>query len=465
MKDPAGTVTQPSPLPDGDETVRPVVLPGVTVSTAANGNGTSVKPENTVKNLVPKSQDALDVNTLRPTERQSGNQAQSRQLQGLLDHTNSGLNAATSETMQDRSDTPGRPRSVHFVQSADAHLDAENKYQVQRMIGNGSFGVVHEAVHLESGRRVAIKKVLQVRHVSYIRERLQDPQFKNRELSIMIELSHPNIVRMFDYYYTETIRDKDRQRYLNLVMEFVPGTVHRVMRSYFKRYNQMPLKLVKVYAFQMCRALGYLHAIGVCHRDLKPHNLLVDLETNALKLCDFGSAKKLQTGEPSVSYICSRFYRAPELMLGATEYTTAIDSWSIGCVIAELLIGKPMFAGDTSIDQLVKIIQVLGTPTIEQMYAMHPNYQNVTFPNIRPADLTKVFPKNTPQNAIDFVSSFLQYDPKERMKPLEALAHEFFDDILNNNTDVQLPENLLEFTKQELDLMSEDCKLKLGIVN
>ncbi|CDR97252.1 protein kinase domain containing protein, putative [Babesia bigemina] len=344
-------------------------------------------------------------------------------------------------------------QGVQAARATDPQVNPEDKYQVERMIGNGSFGVVHEAVQKETGKRVAIKKVL------------QDPRYKNRELGIMLELSHPNIVFLFDYFYTESVREQERQRYLNLVMEFVPGTVHRVMRSYFKKYSQMPLKLIKIYAFQLCRALGYLHSMGVCHRDLKPHNLLVDLQTNVLKLCDFGSAKKLMPGEWSVAYICSRFYRAPELMLGANEYTTAIDIWSIGCVIGELLMGKPMFAGDTSVDQLVKIIQVLGTPTIEQMHAMNPNYTNVTFPNIRAADLSRVFPRNTPAVAIEFVTLFLRYDPKERIQPLEALGHKFFDEILYDpSPEIHVPENLLDFTKQELELMSDSCKQKLGIV-
>ncbi|GFE52999.1 kinase domain containing protein protein [Babesia ovis] len=415
-------------------------------------NGTYLNVEFNNESLMIAYSKPPGTTTLRPPERQDVVQAQSRHPHALQGNSQGGSNVKVAEGTQDMNTSVGGNQPAQ-LRGADTQTSTDSKYQVQRMIGNGSFGVVHEAVHVETGRRFAIKKVL------------QDPRYKNRELSIMLELSHPNIVYMFDHFYTESVREQETQRYLNIVMEFVPGTVHRVMRSYFKRYNQMPITLIKIYAFQICRALGYLHAVGVCHRDLKPHNLLVDLETNVLKLCDFGSAKKLLAGEMSVAYICSRFYRAPELMLGATEYTTAIDIWSVGCVIGELLMGKPMFAGDTSIDQLVKIIQVLGTPTIEQMYAMHPNYQNVTFPNIRPADLSKVFPKNTPPVAIDFVAQFLRYDPKERVQPLEALSHEFFNDILHNpNTDVFVPENLLEFTKQELDVMSDNCKRKLGIV-
>lgn len=115
----------------------------------------------------------------------------------------------------------------------------------------------------------------------------------------------------------------------------------------------------------MFRGLAYIHAIGICHRDIKPQNLLVDPSTHILKICDFGSAKKLIKGEPNVSYICSRYYRAPELIFGCTDYNNIIDMWSVGCVIAELLLGQPIFPGESGVDQLVEIIKVLGTPTKE----------------------------------------------------------------------------------------------------
>lgn len=98
---------------------------------------------------------------------------------------------------------------------------------------------------------------------------------------------------------------------------------------------------------------------SLLRRDIKPHNLLVDPVRHVLKLCDFGSAKAFVKGEPNVAYICSRFYRAPELIFGSTEYTTAIDVWSFGCVFAELLSGSPLFPGSSGVDQLVEIIKVL----------------------------------------------------------------------------------------------------------
>ncbi|KAK3441457.1 hypothetical protein EUGRSUZ_B01797 [Eucalyptus grandis] len=199
-------------------------------------------------------------------------------------------------------------------------------YMAERVVGQGSFGVVFQAKCLETGETVAIKKVL------------QDKRYKNRELQTMRLLDHPNVVSLKHCFFSETEKD---ELYLNLVLEYVPETVHRVIKHYNKLNQRMPIIYVKLYTYQIFRALSYIHrCIGVCHRDIKPQNLLVNPHTHQVKLCDFGSAKVLVKGEPNISYICSRYYRAPELIFGATEYTTAIDIWSAGCVLAELLLGQ-----------------------------------------------------------------------------------------------------------------------------
>jgi glycogen synthase kinase 3 beta len=141
--------------------------------------------------------------------------------------------------------------------------------------------------------------------------------------------------------------------------------------------------LIKLYVYQLIRALAFIHSFGFAHRDIKPQNLLVDPTSQVLKLCDFGSAKKLVKGEPNVAYICSRYYRAPELIFGATEYAPIIDVWSVGCVFAELLLGHPLFPGESGVDQLVEIIKILGTPTKEQILIMNPNYTEFKFPQIK----------------------------------------------------------------------------------
>jgi glycogen synthase kinase 3 beta len=119
--------------------------------------------------------------------------------------------------------------------------------------------------------------------------------------------------------------------YLNLVLEYVPETVYRASRHYAKLKQPMPMLQIKLYMYQLLRSLAYIHSVGICHRDIKPQNLLLNPATGVLKLCDFGSAKILVAGEPNVSYICSRYYRAPELIFGATNYTTNIGGQFFFC--------------------------------------------------------------------------------------------------------------------------------------
>ncbi|KAL1769121.1 glycogen synthase kinase-3 alpha [Sigmodon hispidus] len=317
----------------------------------------------------------------------------------------------------------------------------EVAYTDIKVIGNGSFGVVYQARLAETRELVAIKKVL------------QDKRFKNRELQIMRKLDHCNIVRLRYFFYSSG--EKKDELYLNLVLEYVPETVYRVARHFTKAKLIIPIIYVKVYMYQLFRSLAYIHSQGVCHRDIKPQNLLVDPDTAVLKLCDFGSAKQLVRGEPNVSYICSRYYRAPELIFGATDYTSSIDVWSAGCVLAELLLGQPIFPGDSGVDQLVEIIKVLGTPTREQIREMNPNYTEFKFPQIKAHPWTKVFKSRTPPEAIALCSSLLEYTPSSRLSPLEACAHSFFDELRCLGT--QLPNNrplppLFNFSPGELSI-------------
>ena len=310
------------------------------------------------------------------------------------------------------------------------------------MIGNGSFGVVYQAKLCETGEMVAIKKVL------------QDKRFKNRELQIMRRLEHCNIVKLMYFFYTSG--EKKDEIYLNLVLEFIPETVYKVARQYSKSKQTIPVTFIKLYMYQLFRSLAYIHSQGICHRDIKPQNLLLDPDSGILKLCDFGSAKHLVRGEPNVSYICSRYYRAPELIFGATDYTTNIDVWSAGCVFAELMLGQPIFPGDSGVDQLVEIIKVLGTPTREQIKEMNPNYTEFKFPQIKAHPWQKVFRARTSPEAIDLVSRLLEYTPSARITPLQACAHTFFDELREAGTKLQphgkdLPP-LFNFTEAELKI-------------
>lgn len=318
-----------------------------------------------------------------------------------------------------------------------------NAYALIKTTGNGAFGMVFQAKDTSTGRIVALKKVF------------QDKRYKNRELSILKELKHPNCCYLFDYFYS-TASDNPDEEYLNLIMEFMPETLYKEVRTYTKQQKQMNVLLIKLYSYQIIRALVYIHALGICHRDIKPQNILTDPETHELKLCDFGSAKKLVAGEPNVSYISSRPYRAPELIFGATEYTPSIDLWSSGCVIAEMVLQQPIFAGESSLEQIVEIIKVLGTPNKQQIQSMNPEYTEYRFPVIKPESWERVFKgKNMPPEFFDLIDKMLMFSPEKRTKPLYLLAHPFFDELRDKKTKLEngkpLP-NLFNFNKVEMGI-------------
>ncbi|KAL7089169.1 hypothetical protein ACP275_13G172100 [Erythranthe tilingii] len=341
----------------------------------------------------------------------------------------------------------------HIISTTIGGKNGEPKqtvsYMAERVVGTGSFGVVFQAKCIETGESVAIKKVL------------QDRRYKNRELQLMRTMDHPNVVSLKHCFFSTTSKN---ELFLNLVMEYVPETMFRVLKHYSNMKQRMPLIYVKLYTYQILRGLAYMHSVaGVCHRDLKPQNVLVDPVTHQVKICDFGSAKVLVRGEANISYICSRFYRAPELIFGATEYTTSIDIWSAGCVLAELLLGQPLFPGENAVDQLVEIIKVLGTPTREEIRCMNPNYTDFRFPQIKAHPWHKVFQKLMPPEAIDLASRLLQYSPNLRLSALDACSHPFFDELREPNARLpngrQLPP-LFNF-KQELSGASSDLINKL----
>jgi len=298
-------------------------------------------------------------------------------------------------------------------ENKSAKAGADLQFTSTKVVAKGSFGVVFKATLASTGEQVAIKKVL------------QDPRYKNRELQILRMLKHPNIVDLKNFFYAKAEQDGV---FLNLVMEYIPFTVHYVLKKYMNESKCVPTRVTKVYMYQIFRALEYVHSLGVCHRDIKPHNLLVDTRTHVCKICDFGSAKILQKGQRNVAYICSRYYRAPELVLDAVEYTTAIDMWSAGCVFAEFFLGNPIFLGRSKTDQLVEIIKILGTPTNEDCKLMNPKHHG-NLPPHKGKPWPQFWGKKAPQDAIELMSQILCYRPMERLTATQAMAHGFFDSI------------------------------------
>ena len=393
-----------------------------------------------------------------PPQQQSASKSLVEPRQSIVQSIDS--NTYATETVATNVNNPlvdGRRPSVIASNVTTTKNMKSISYAAERVIGNGSFGVVYQATVIETGEIVAIKKVL------------QDRRFKNRELQIMGLLDHPDVVSLKHCFYSKgdkkdsnnTPSDKtESDIYLNLVMEYVPDTIHRTIRAHTKANKFIPSLYVKVYLWQILRACNYIHTVGVCHRDIKPQNLLLNTKTHEVKMCDFGSAKQLQPSEPNVSYICSRYYRAPELVFEATDYSTAIDIWSVGCVFGEMLLGNPLFPGDSGVDQLIEIIKILGTPSKDEIHAMNPKHTTFKFPSIKSHPWNKIFrgKSGADTNAIDLLTNMLQYNPTKRINPLVALSHAYFDELREIGIKLPngkpLPNGVFDWIDMELQQMA-----------
>lgn len=326
-------------------------------------------------------------------------------------------------------------------------------YTAQRVLGKGSFGVVYQAQVIETGEIVAIKSI-----------RMQE---NDREVQLLKELDgHPNIVSLRGAFLSDegTTQQGNPQASgtkLNLVLEFLSDTLHRVIKHYNQLATRMTPFYVKLYLFQLTRGLAFIHGRGIVHCDIKPQNLLIDGKSQTLKICDFGTAKRMQFGELQRSYVCSRYYRAPELILGATNYTTAVDLWSIGCVFGEMILGQPMFTGKDGINQLVEIIKVLGTPSTQQLRAMNPNYPEYEFaPRVVAHPWDKVLKGLADRQAYELIDRMLTYDPAARLPPLHVLMHPYFGELKSNEKQAEC-KVLFSFREDELWWLTEQERSQL----
>ena len=290
-----------------------------------------------------------------------------------------------------------------------------HRYQLEKVVGHGAFGIVWRA-RTEDGEIVAIKKVL------------LDRRYHNRELQMMKVMEHDNVVRL-RHSFEKNGRKKD-ETFLHLVMDYLPETIRSIALKYHKRAKRFHPDHIKAYLWQTFGALEYIHARRICHRDIKPDNLLCDPASLKCRLCDFGCSKVLVKGQPNVSYICSRYYRAPELMFGATEYSVSVDVWSVGTILMELLLGHLPYQGQDSTQQhLVEIMKLLGTPTDHDLQAMRATCCADDLPKLRAYPWERMFPAQTPEAAIDLAQRLLTYDPEKRLTASAALRHAFFDGV------------------------------------
>ncbi|CAF1090278.1 unnamed protein product [Rotaria sp. Silwood1] len=346
-------------------------------------------------------------------------------------------------------DTP-LPLSTTTSINSSLNYAVELQIGEREKIGQGTFGKVYKAKLITTQEIVAIKEV-------EIEEK-----FKSRELDILKTMIHPNIVRLKYFFHSSSIKD-----ILCLIMEYMPMSAHRLISNYRHNHKILPLFYIKLFCYQMLRGLGYLHIHGVAHRDVKPANMIVDYEAGILKICDLGSAKKLNKNEKSVSYVCTRYYRAPELLLGCTEYTTAVDIWSAGCCLAEFLNGYAIFRGIDSSDQMYRIIKIIGIPTRDELREMNPRYTgsvDLTVITFTPRTLRGYLPERTQESAFILLEQLLKYKPNERLTCQAALASEFFSELKQHSILLPNKRNLPPLFNFREDELSKNSHLYSAVV-
>ncbi|KAJ3268165.1 Mitogen-activated protein kinase 14 [Terramyces sp. JEL0728] len=292
------------------------------------------------------------------------------------------------------------------------------RYEITRELGQGAYGYVCAAKNRATGQEVAVKKVTKIFDKDILAKRAI------REVKLLKHFNgHENITSLFDI----DLEDPQNFNEIYLVIDLMEADLHQIIRS------QQPLTDAhyQYFVYQLCRGLKYIHSAQVLHRDLKPGNLLVNADCE-LKICDFGLARGFaETQEHNAGfmteYVATRWYRAPEIMLSFKQYTKAIDMWSVGCIMAELLGGKPLFKGRDYVDQLNQILAVCGTPDDETLSRIGSERAQMYIKNL--AFMPKVpfqtlFPNASPE-AIDMLESLLQFDPAKRITIEQALEHPY----------------------------------------
>ncbi|KAJ7075116.1 kinase-like domain-containing protein [Mycena belliarum] len=294
---------------------------------------------------------------------------------------------------------------------------AQNNYIQLEKLGEGTYATVFKGRSKTTNEIVALKEI-------HLDAEEGTPSTAIREISLLKELKHINILRLHDVIHTETK--------LILVFEFCEQDLKRYMDQHGNRGALEP-NTVRSFMFQLLKGTNFCHENQVLHRDLKPQNLLINRKME-LKLGDFGLARAF--GVPVNTFsneVVTLWYRAPDVLLGSRTYSTSIDLWSCGCIFAEMISGIPLFRGKDNNDQLLHIMKILGTPSHQQLSKMLKDSPEIVlkdFPPMPKANLAQVIPKASPL-ALDLLERLLKFDPSERLSAADALSHPYFTETAN----------------------------------
>ncbi|XP_020261534.1 cyclin-dependent kinase G-2 isoform X1 [Asparagus officinalis] len=328
----------------------------------------------------------------------------------------------TDSEDEDRAKTPEPEnppqRTINMLQGCRS----VDEFERLNKIDEGTYGVVYRAKDKKTGEVVALKKV------KMEKEREGFPLTSLREINILLSFHHPSIVDVKEVVVGSSLDS------IFMVMEYMEHDLKALMETMKQPFSQSEVKCLML---QLLSGVKYLHDNWVLHRDLKTSNLLLNNQ-GELKICDFGLAR--QYGSPLKPYthlVVTLWYRSPELLLGAKEYSTAIDMWSLGCIMAELLAKEPLFSGKTEFDQLDKIFRTLGTPNekIWPGFAKLPGVK-VNFVRQPYNRLREKFPPTSfsgrptlSEAGFDLLNKLLTYDPEKRITAEAALDHDWFREV------------------------------------
>ncbi|CRH03837.1 mitogen-activated protein kinase 1, putative [Plasmodium relictum] len=292
------------------------------------------------------------------------------------------------------------------------------KYEIIKKIGKGAYGIVFKAKCKKNNKIVAVKKIFDAFQNS------TDAQRTFREIMFLYQLNgHDNIIRLMDVLKAKNDND------IYLVFDYMETDLHEVIKA------DLLEEIHKKYIiYQLLRALKYIHSGLLLHRDIKPSNILLNSECH-IKVADFGLARSISTevNENKIpvltDYVATRWYRAPEILLGSTNYTEGVDMWSLGCIMGELLSGKPLFRGNSTMNQLEKIIEIIGKPNrrdIEDIKSPFAETIISSFVDNKKKSLSDVFHKAS-KESLDLLQKLLQFNPSKRISAENALKHKYVE--------------------------------------
>ncbi|XP_066925888.1 cyclin-dependent kinase-like 1 [Clytia hemisphaerica] len=287
------------------------------------------------------------------------------------------------------------------------------RYENMGLVGEGSYGMVLKCKHKETDQVVAIKKFLESEDDKMVKK------IALREIKMLKTLRHENLVNLLEVFR--------RKKKLFLVFEFVDRTILDDLERF---PDGLPDGEVKSISFQVLRGLEFCHSHNVIHRDVKPENILIS-KSGVVKLCDFGFARTLATGPGEVftDYVATRWYRAPELLVGDVNYGKAVDIWAVGCLLFEMITGDPLFPGDSDIDQLFHITKALGNlcQRHKDVFHRNPLFTGMKLPNIRLEKVGKKF-GNLSTNLSNLITESLCLEVQKRLSCTEMMKHAYYQE-------------------------------------